>query len=105
MGRLARAEEEADSGSDETIGSALAGFYAQDALHSGSPLPDEGFDRPTLEIDAFGRGENGPSTDRRITIGAPTGTGPFETYFARVSGVNATFAVPRQRVDAILAGW
>jgi hypothetical protein len=105
VGRLAREEEEADSGSDEKIGAALAGFYAQDALHSGSPLPDEGFDRPTLEIDTFDRGENGPSTDRRITIGAPTGTGPFETYFARVSGVNATFAVPRQRVDAILAGW
>jgi hypothetical protein len=103
--QLARNEEEGDSGSDEKIGAALAGFYAQDAVHSGSPLPDEGFDRPTLEIDAFVRGENGPATDRRITIGAPTGAGPFETYFARVSGVNATFAVPRQRVDAILAGW
>jgi hypothetical protein len=105
VGQLAGVREELDSGSDDKIAAALAGFYAQDALHAGSPRPDEGFDRPTLEIDAMGRGENGPATDRHITIGAPTAAGPFETYFARVSGVNATFAVPRQSVDAILAAW
>jgi hypothetical protein len=41
----------------------------------------------------------------RITIGAPTHVGAFDAYFARVSGVDATFAVPRQAVGAILDAW
>jgi hypothetical protein len=105
QGHLIRAHEEMDSGSDEKLARAIGAFYAQDAVHPGAPLPGEGFDQPTLEMEASSHGGGGPAADRRITVGALTRIGPFEEYFARVSGVNATFAVPKQSVDGILAAW
>jgi hypothetical protein len=105
QGHLTRAREDVDAGSDEKLEKAIGAFYAQDAVHPGAPLPGEGFDQPTLEIEASTHGGGGPATDRRITVGALTRIGPFEEYFARVSGVNATFAVPKQSVDGILAAW
>ncbi len=86
---------------DDPLGAALVAFYARNAVHVGPPAPAEGFDRPTLEIQLEGRGEGAA---RRIAIGAPTGE-PDESYFARVSGVDATFAVSTRTVEALLAGW
>jgi hypothetical protein len=38
-------------------------------------------------------------------VGAPTRVGARDAYFARVSGVDATFAVARPGIDAILGAW
>ncbi len=81
---------------------ALAALQASDALHVGPALPSEGFDRPTLDIDAVSGAPEAPVPERRITIGALGDDGPAEVYFARVSGVDATFAVPRDQVQALL---
>lgn len=93
-----------DAGQTERLGQAVASFYAHDALHSGAPPRSEGFDRPTLQIDAILRADAG-SAERVITIGAPTRVGPFDAYFARLAGVDATFAVPRGSVERILDAW
>jgi hypothetical protein len=51
------------------------------------------------------RVEAGGVAETRITIGAPTGPETTPAYFARVSGIDATFALPRRPVDAILEAW
>jgi Domain of unknown function (DUF4340) len=107
--RLVRAGAELDGGeaSDEAdrgrgLERGLAGLYAEAAVHAGPPDADEGMDRPTLAIDATSRrGPEGP-VETRISIGAPERGGTTDAYFARVSGVDATFAVPRSAVSAIL---
>ena len=85
-----------------SLESALAGLYAECALHVGSSEADEGMDRPTLSIEATSHGDAGVPVVTRISIGAPTRNGATDAYFARVAGVDATFAVPRGAVTAIL---
>lgn len=93
-----------DAGHVEQLSQAVVSLYAHDALHSGAPQRGEGFDDPTLQIDAIVRADAGP-VERLITIGAPTRVGPFDAYFARLAGVDATFAVPRRSVERILDAW
>jgi hypothetical protein len=105
--RLVRQGPELDGEArDETPGRslerALAGLYAEFAVHAGPPEPDEGMDRPTLGIEATTRGDAGAPGETRISIGAPMRSGATDAYFARISGVDATFAVPRSVVSAIL---
>ena len=104
-GPLERAES--DAGVPEKLESALAGLRAEWALHGGPPAQDEGFDRPTLEIDAVlsAAGEGGSPATTRIAIGAPARDGAADGYFARAVGVDATFLVPRAAVHAILDAW
>jgi hypothetical protein len=90
---------ESDAG-DDRLGAAVARFHARAALHPGAPTDDEGFDRPTLEIETMSRGDETPARTT-IVVGGPANAG--EDYFARASGIDATFAVPRQCVDAIVA--
>ncbi len=104
--RLARLGVEADGGEPDEQGksleSALAGLYAMSAVHAGPPDAGEGMDRPTLAIEATARGDAGAPVETRISIGAPTRDGTTDAYFARIAGVDATFAVPRAVVGAIL---
>ncbi len=87
---------------DDAVGAALTATYARNAVHAGPAAPREGFDFPTLEIELASR--SAPSVVRRIIVGAPIGS-PDDGYFARVSGVNATFALGGRTVGALLAGW
>jgi hypothetical protein len=98
-GAFSRAGRE--EASDDPVGAALVATYARDAIHAGPPAPSEGFDLPTLEIQVADRSA---AFTRRIIIGAPIGSSD-DGYFARVSGVNATFAVGGRTVEALLAGW
>jgi hypothetical protein len=99
-GAFARAGRE--EAGDDPVGAALVATYARNAVHAGPAAPDEGFDSPTLEIQLASG--SAPSVLRRIMIGAPIGS-PDDGYFARVSGVNATFALGGRTVNALLAGW
>jgi hypothetical protein len=94
--------ERDDVGGD--MAAALSSLAAQAALHVGPPAPDEGFSAPTLEIRAAMHPDAGP-LETHIVIGAATHVDGADAYFARVSGVDATFAVPRRSVAAILAAW
>ena len=106
--RLVRLGAEADGGEPEAIEpgksleSALAGLYAECAVHAGPPDATEGMDRPLLAIEATARGDAGAPIQTRIAIGAPTRDGTTDAYFARIAGVDATFDVPRAVVSAIL---
>jgi uncharacterized protein DUF4340 len=111
-GRLARLAADVDGGApdegdvhDDKMTSALAGLYAECAVHLGPSDADEGFDLPTLEIDTTARGDGGAPVETRIAIGASTQEAASDAYFARVAGVDATFAVPRAVVSAILDAW
>jgi Domain of unknown function (DUF4340) len=105
-GRLVRSVPHPDdAGMDDKLARALSGLYSPTALHAGGPAPDEGFDQVTLQIDAFARGDAGETRETRVAIGAPGRDGANEIYFARTPGVDATFAVPRHTVDALLEAW
>jgi hypothetical protein len=94
------ASEEASPGG--SLEHALADLYAEFALHAGPPEAEEGMDRPTLAIEATARGDAGVPVETRISIGATTRSGTTDAYFARISGIDATFAVPRSVITAIL---
>jgi hypothetical protein len=97
-----------DAAADDKLEAALAGLYAQYALHAGPAAAAEGLDRPMLEIDtvaANARSDGGAPLETRISIGAPVHESAVDGYFARVAGVDATFLVPRHLVSAILDAW
>jgi hypothetical protein len=91
----------ADAG-DDKLAIAMAGLYAQSALHAGPAAPDEGMGRPVLEITATTRSDGGALSEMHIAVGAETEVDGAAAYFARAAGVDATFAVPKARVTAIL---
>jgi hypothetical protein len=90
---------------DDKLETALAEFYAQVAVHTGPPAPDEGMDHPTLEIVARRAAVDARPSETRITVGAPARVDPLDVYLARASGLDATFAVPRRAVNGILDAW
>jgi hypothetical protein len=102
---LTRAGSQRDGGADgdDKLEAALAGLYAQAAVHTGPAARDEGMDRPTLEIVA--READAGLRETRVAIGAPGHVGADDVYFARASGIDATFVVPRRAVSAILDAW
>jgi hypothetical protein len=90
----------------DRLAGAVSSLHADSALHAGPAARDEGFDRPTLEVVATPQGDGGDAApERRILVGAQTHVDGAEAYFARVSGVDATFAVPGAVVTAILSAF
>jgi hypothetical protein len=75
---------------------ALAQLRADDVVHFGPPIADEGFADPTLEIRASG------AKDARIHVGRATLRRDQKMYFARIDGVDATFAVAKERIEPLL---
>jgi hypothetical protein len=103
-GGVAFDRTDSDAGVPETLESALEGLRAEWALHTGPATADEGFDRPTLEIDAAPLSD-ASAAPVRITIGAPARDGATDGYFARAAGVDATFLVRSAAVHAVLDAW
>jgi hypothetical protein len=91
-----------DAGTDDALEAAVAALFAESALHGGPAAAEEGIDHPTLELLAASRTDAGAPVERRVVIGAETHVDGSAAYFARVSGIDATFAVPKARVTAIL---
>jgi hypothetical protein len=103
--RLARAGAAPSDADDDKLQAALAALYAQSALHLGPPAPGEGLDHPILAIDLVPELGGRAAAETRLTFGAPVHESAVDGYFARASGVDATFLVPRHLVDAILGAW
>jgi hypothetical protein len=97
--------ETSDETASRSLERALAGLYAEFAVHAGPPEAQEAMERPTVAIEATARGDASVPNDTRITIGAPMRGGTHDAYYARISGVDATFAVPGSVVSAILDAW
>lgn len=80
---------------------ALVTLKADDVVHLGPPKDDEGFAAPALELRATYGGDGGPR-EVTITFGRVGLRREQKMYFARVSGVAATFAVAKERVEPLL---
>jgi hypothetical protein len=87
-----------DAGTADTVTRATSALYATAAIHAGAALAGEGLDHP---IEIVASRTSGATT--RIAIGAPVAVDGIDSYFARVRGVDATFAVPKAPVDALLS--
>ncbi|MGO9711167.1 MAG: DUF4340 domain-containing protein [Polyangiaceae bacterium] len=87
----------ADGGANEAtdaVVSAANVLRADSVVHLGPPRAEEGLAHPSLVITLRGGGGA-----RRIVLGGETAA-DGKTRFARVDGVDATFAVERERVKA-----
>jgi hypothetical protein len=98
---LVRAGGPADAAPDDAMGRALQGLYALAALHTGPASKGEGMDRPTLALEAT----TSANAHRRITLGSEAQIDGAQAYYARVTGIDATFAVPAAPVRTILDSW
>ncbi len=83
-----------------TITSALDTLRADDVVHLGAAAPDEGFAPPSCEIRADLEGDGGKRSIQ-IRFGRDVLRKNQMMVLARVAGVDATFAVARERVDPI----
>jgi hypothetical protein len=105
---LRQSSDFGDGGDNDKIEKALEDLFPRAVVHTGPPLPDEQMQHPTLEINARAVIPDGGVHQKRelhITVGAPSRVEGAEVYFARASGVDATFAIPRRAVNAILDAW
>lgn len=94
-----------DIADGDRLAGAVSSLHAQAALHAGAPARDEGFEHPTLEVLAVSHHDGAAPAETRVVVGAETKVDGADAYFARVAGVDATFAVPSPTVDAILAAF
>jgi hypothetical protein len=98
-----RREVSTGTDAESAVADALSSLVVRAALHTGRATPAEGFDRPGLEIDATYRSDAGALSSTRLWFGASTNVDGEGGYFARVSGLDATFFVLRPAVDAAIA--
>jgi hypothetical protein len=98
---LVRSKGPPDAAASDAMERALQGLYALAALHTGPVSKGEGMDKPTLALDVTTTAKS----HRRITLGAEASIDGAQAYYARVTGVDATFAVPAAPVRGMLDFW
>jgi len=76
---------------------ALGNLRAEAALHSGPPLPGEGFSAPTLSLRLLPR--QGPA--QTVSFGAGDSWRSTSVFYMRVSNVDATFVIAQSKVRAL----
>ncbi|MBN2192039.1 MAG: DUF4340 domain-containing protein [Polyangiaceae bacterium] len=86
------------------LSEALADLRAEAALHVGPEHPGEGFSSPQLTL-RLRSDQSGAASSRTIRFGAGDAWQGQSILFARVEGVDATFAVARGLVGPILELW
>lgn len=84
----------------QRLGEALRDLRAEAALRLGPARPEEGFAQPQLVLRL--RLAGGEASSRTIRFGAADSREGLSVVLARVDGLEATFAVPRSQVAAIL---
>ncbi len=79
---------------------ALGSLRADATLHTGAARPEEGFTRPRLEV----RIERKPGAGKPVafTLGAADEHQGVSVFFARVKGVDATFAIAKSKLRPLL---
>lgn len=75
---------------------AAPSLRAEAVVHLGPARPDEGMAEPSLEVRAAG------GKEARVRLGRATLRRDQKVYFARIDGVDATFAVAAERVAPLL---
>jgi hypothetical protein len=86
--------------STASIASALDTLRADDVVRLGPPQADEGFSAPSLEVQVELEGDGGKRSVH-LRFGRDVLRRNQTMVLTRVSGVDATFAVARERVDPI----
>ena len=85
---------------------ALAILVPSEVVHLGPARPDEGLDVKTVEVVARAGGDAAPGAGAarptRFFFGRAQVRGGVTGYHARMDGVDATFFVPKERVEALL---
>lgn len=92
-----------DAGSEiiaRKLADAFRGLRAEGLVHLGPGKPEEGLETPTLVIEGV---DATNAKKKRIVVGGPGKLAELPVYFVRVDGVDATWAVLRADIDAILA--
>jgi hypothetical protein len=72
-------------------------------VHLGPPKPDEGFATPTLDVRVKLAVDGGPH-EVHFMLGDTALLNRERMVYARVEGVDATYAVARERVGPIIEG-
>lgn len=80
---------------------ALLALKADDVVHLGAPQGDEGFADPALELRATYAAGSG-ARESVVMFGHVVLRRNQQMYLARVSGVDATFAVSKERVQPLV---
>lgn len=94
---------EVSPGGVQQIVDALSLMRAEAALHTGGPRPQEGFAEPTLSIRVErepGRGLESEPIEWRT--GSGDAWSGISVFYARRTGIDATFVIARARVQQIL---
>lgn len=85
----------------EKIGLALEALRADSAVHLGPPRPTEGFARPSLDVRVRTKGDGG-ATDVHFVVGDSALVQKERMFFVRLDGVDATYAVARDRLAPLM---
>ncbi|MFI5298716.1 MAG: hypothetical protein ACHREM_11515, partial [Polyangiales bacterium] len=91
------------------LADALVALRSEAIVHLGAALPDEGVTDPKrakLVVEAvLATGVGGAGKPRRLVIGAEGKLGSKSVYFARIDGVDATYAIFRSDVESLLGNF
>ncbi|MBI2390754.1 MAG: DUF4340 domain-containing protein [Deltaproteobacteria bacterium] len=82
------------------LADAIRGLRAEGLVHLGPARPEEGFDAPTLSIEGF---DAATTKKKKLVVGGIGKLGDTPIYYVRVEALDATWAVLRGDVDAIVA--
>jgi hypothetical protein len=85
----------------ERIGLALDALRADDVVHLGKPTAREGFTRPSLEVRIRMKGDSGVR-EVHFVLGDSALILKERMFYARMDGVDATFAIARDRIAPLL---
>lgn len=89
-----------DAATAQALAEAAADLEAEAALHTGPPLPAEGFARPALSIELSPLpGEGAPRT---LRVGAGDSWREMRVFYVRRDDRNATYVVAQSRVRRLL---
>ena len=86
---------------DGKIGVALETLRADGVVHLGPPRPTEGFSRPSLDVRVRTTSDAG-ARDVHFVVGDSALVQKERMFFARLDGVDATFAIARDRLAPLM---
>jgi hypothetical protein len=85
----------------EKVGLALEALRADEVVHLGPPRPTEGFSHPSLDVRVRTTSEAG-AKDVHFVVGDSALVLKERMFYARLEGVDATFAIARDRLAPLL---
>jgi hypothetical protein len=85
----------------EKIGLALEALRADSVVHLGPPRPTEGFARPSLDVRVRTKGD-GAAREVHFVVGDSALVQKERMFFVRLDGVDATYAVARDRLAPLM---